>query len=439
MEGLAVDAEGGRGRPTADAGTGLDRVARLEMGRRQFLALAGSVTAAAALSACSPSVVPPSPTAALTGPPPSASASPPADESGAYGQLRRLQAIVRAGPDHLPTLAAAAVATGDPAQIVSFVRDHIAVLPGSAANADPTTEVRWGARGTLASGRGTLRERADLLLELLGRAGVAGTVMTMDRPQAFAFGGPSSPAFTPDLGALGALWDSIDPSHPTLANAADDMPLAADRATSDILAALPQELRAATLIASGLPDRIPLVAFGEGTAARWATALGTDGLLDTAPGGLLGASDAVVPRISVSVDIAVNPPSGARIDRTILHEVLRHDWPADELAARHLTLAFAGPGSRTEMLGRDVADAPIRLPVLRLEAADPASETIQFVGGQAIGVAGGLIEQAEVAGLLTGPVGGTCSRTRPSRPGRTRSRRSRRVSTPPRSPRSNSP
>ena len=382
----------------------------MEMDRRQFLALAGSVTAAAALAACSPTVVPSGPTTGPTAVPPATpappSSGPSAADRGPYGQLRRLLAIVRASPDHLPTLAAAAIATGDPAKIVDFVRDHIAVLPGSAANGDPATEVRWGARGTLASGRGTLRERADLLVELLGRAGVTGKVMTMARPESFAFGGPIAAAFTPDPAALGALWDSVDPSHPALANAPDDMPLAADRAAADVLAALPPELRRATMLASGLPVRIPVVAFGDGTAARWATALGSDPLLSQAPVDLLGASDAVVPRVSVSVDIAVNPPAGARIDRTVLHEVLRGDWSADELAARNLTLAFGVPGSGAEMLQRGLAGAAIRLPVLRLEAADAAADTIHAVGGKAISVVGGLLEPAEgPAGALRGPVG----------------------------------
>ncbi len=280
------------------------------------------------------------------------------------------------------------------------------MLPGSAANGDPATEVRWGTRGTLASGRGTLRERMDLLVELLGRAGVAGTVVTMARPGAFAFGGPDTPAFAPDLASLGALWDAIDPSHVALADAPDDMPPAADRATADVLAAVPRELRSATALASGLPDRIPLVAFGDGSTTRWATALGSEPILDQAPAGMLDASDAVVPRVSVSVDVAVNPPSGARIDRTVLHEVLRGDWPADELAARNLVLAFGVPGSGAEMLGRSLAGAPVRLPVLRLEATDPAADTIQVVGGTAISMAGGLIEPAEgPTGVLLGPVG----------------------------------
>lgn len=380
------------------------RIARFEMDRRRFLALAGSVGAATALAACSPTPIPPSPTAGLSEP----SGSPTASDNGngPYGRLRRLQAIVRASPDHLPTLAAAAIATGDTAKIVGFVRDHIAVLPGSAANADPTTEARWGVRGTLASGRGTLRERADLLVALLGRAGVKATVSTMARPQGFAFGGPLPVAFAPDLGALGALWDAIDPAHVALANAPDDMPLAADHAAADVMAALPPGLQQATVLASGLPDRIPVVAYGDGAAARWATAIGQDPILSQAPDGVLGASDAVVPRITVSVDIAVNPPSGARIDRTVLHEVLRGEWSADELAARHLTLAFGVPGSGSEMLGRGLAGAPVRMPVLRLEATDPLPDTVQIVGGKAISVAGGLIEPAAGStGVLVGPVG----------------------------------
>jgi hypothetical protein len=398
------------GPASPETGVGLEVIARLEMDRRHFLALAGSVTAAAALAACSPSVVPPSPAAvptpAPTQPPASPSASAEGVPTGAYGQLRHLRDIVQASPDHLPTLAAAAVATGDPAKIVDFVREHVAVLPGSSANGDAATEVHWGTRGTLASGRGTLRERADLLVELLGLAGVTGRVVTMPRPDGFAFGGQPVASFAPDLGALGALWDAIDPSHPALADAPDDMPLAADRAASEVLAALPPELRAASVIASGLPDRIPAVTFGDAAAARWTTVLGADPLLTQAPAGVLDASDAVTPRVSVSVDIAVNPPSGSTIDRAILHEVLRAEWAADEVAARNLTLAFGVPGSGAEMLGRSLAGAPVRMPVLRLEATDAVGETVQIVGGKAISVAGGLLEGPDgPAGILTGPVG----------------------------------
>lgn len=369
--------------------------------RRQFLTLAGAVVVAGC--APSPSERPVTSTVRPTATPTPATTEPP---TGAFDALRRLRTIVRASPDHLATVAAAAVATGDPAAVVTFVRDHIAILPGSSERADSVTEARWGARGTLASGRGTLRERSDLLVELLGAMGVTGTVMSMPRPADFTFGGPSLPAFAPDLGALGALWDTVDAGHRKLTGDPDPAPAAAAAAATAVLAALPPELRTARSIAAVLPDRIPVVTFGDGAQARWATAAGSAPLLTAVPAGLLGASAAVMPQITVSVQVALNPPSGATVDRATLHEVLRATWPADQLAARHLTLAFGVPGSPAEALQRRRDEVPVRQPVLRLEAIDAEANTIQIVGGTAISLAGGLIVPvADGSGALAGPSG----------------------------------
>ena len=328
---------------------------------------------------------------------------PPADT---YDALRRLQAIVRASPDHLSTLATAAVATGDPTAVVTFVRDHIAVLPPSSAGADPTTDARWGVRGTLASGRGTLRERADLLVALLAKQGVTGAVMTIPRPSSVTLGGSVPAAFAPDLAALATLWDSIDPSHPALSDTPDDAPSRADRAVAQVLAALPAELRSARAMVPGLPDRIPVVAYGDGAAARWATALGSDPPLAGAPDGLLFASALVMPQVVISVDVAVNPPSGSTIDRAVLHEVLRGAWPADQLAARHLTLGFGAPGIGAAAVGQDRKGSPVRQPLLRLEATDLDATTPGLVRGTPISLAGGLIQAApDGSGAIVGPLG----------------------------------
>ena len=65
-----------------------------------------------------------------------------------FDALHRLRAIVRASPDHLATLAATAVASGDPEAMVASVRDHIAVLGGSSAGAVHTDRCPVGrARG----------------------------------------------------------------------------------------------------------------------------------------------------------------------------------------------------------------------------------------------------------------------------------------------------
>jgi hypothetical protein len=377
--------------------------------RRHFLALAGALAAAA----CAPGPTE-SPRNGTTSPAPAPTPSPSGPPADTYDGMRRLQAIVRASPDHLATLAATAVASGDPEAVVTFVRDHIAVLAGSSAGADATTDARWGVRGTLASGRGTLRERADLLADLLGQQNVTASVMTMPRPATMALEAIPPVAFAPDRDALTTLWDAIDPSHPKLTDAPDDAPARADAAAAAVLAALPARLRTARAMAPGLPDRIPVVAYGEGSGARWATALGQDAPLARPPDGLVGASAVVMPQVVISVDVALNPPAGSTVDRAVLHEVLRGAWPADQLAARQLTLAFGAPGTGATVLQQDRRGIPVRQPLLRLEATDLEAATTGLVRGTAISLAGGLLEEApDGSGAIIGPLGPVLSAPAP--------------------------
>ena len=268
------------------------------MDRRRFLALLGSLAAAGTLASCadpisSPSLV--STTAPVT---PAPSQGP----VGRYEVLRRLQAVIWQSPDHLGTLAATAVASKDPAAIVRFGQEHVAVLPATSSAADPTTEVRWGHRCAL--------------------------------------------------------------------------------------------LRTARLVSPGLPESVPAVEFQHDGETRWAVALGGEPLLTSKPDGLVWASDAVVPRVSVSVSVAFNPPAGATIDRTVLHEVLRGEWTADQVAGRQLVLGFAGPGSAADAITQDPTASPIRQPILRLIASEPLGDTVAGVSGMHLSTAGGLVESS---------------------------------------------
>ena len=383
-----------------------ERLLQVEMDRRRFLTLLGSLTAAGALAACSPPE--PRPSGAVVpssaGVSPSASATPVAQSR--YDGLRRLQAIVRGSPDHLASLAAAVVAGRDPAAIVRFVQEHVAVLPTTTTRADPTTDVRWGYRAALRAGAGTLRERADLIAVLLGQAGIESRIVTIPRPGSFPPGNPEPPTFAPDLAAIAALWEPVDPSHPPVGQATDDAGSRADAAARRLLAALPTDLRKARVMVQGLPERVPAVEVQGAGGTRWAVGLGGEPLLSTAPVGLLGASDPVVMRVSVAVSIAVNPPTGATIDRTTLHEVLRGEWAADQLAGRQLVLGFAAPGSPIEALGRDHTASPIRHPILRLATGDPLGDVPPVVTGAYLSTAGGLVEPApDGSDRVVGPLG----------------------------------
>ncbi len=372
----------------------------LEMDRRRFLALLGSVMAAGALAGCASHVPSLSPVATPGSPEPSQG------PVGRYEVLRRLQAIIRQSPDHLGALAATAVAAKDPAAIVRFVQEHVAVLPATSSGADPTTDVRWGHRGALRAGAGTLRERADLIVDLLGQAGIEGRIVTIPRPSSYQAGGPGAPAFAPDPAAIAALWDPVAPTHPPVGQAADDAGSRADTATERLLAALPSELRTARIVAPGLPETVPAVEFQHDGGTRWAVGLGGEPLLTSKPDGLLGASDAVVPRVSVGVSVALNPPAGATVDRTVLHEVLRGEWSADQVAGRQPVLGFAVPGSPVDALGKDHSASPIRQPILRLVSGEPLGDAIGVVTGTYLSTAGGLVETSpDDPSRIVGPLG----------------------------------
>ncbi len=370
------------------------------MDRRRFLALLGSLMAAGALAGCANQVPLPSLLATPGSPEPSHG------PLGSYEMLRRLQAIIRTSPDHLGALATKAVASNDPVAIVRFVQEHIAVLPATSSGADPTTDVRWGYRGALRAGAGTLRERADLILDLLHQAGIEGRVVAIPRPSTYTAAGREAPTFAPDAAALATLWDPVNPTHPPIGQAADSAGPTADSTAERLLAALPTELRSAQLTAPGLPERVPAIEFQQDGTTRWAVGLGGDPLLTAKPDGLLAASDTVVPRVSVAVSVAFNPPAGATIDRTVLHEVLRGEWPADQVAGRQLVLGFAVPGSPVAALQQDHTTAPIRQPVLRLVSSEPLGGAVPIVLGTYISTAGGMVQpSAGDPSLVIGPLG----------------------------------
>ena len=94
------------------------------------------------------------------------------DEHVPFEVWEELRTALRTSPDHLPARAEQLVAEGDPEAIFRFVRDEIITYPAGidwiSYNGD---QVRWGVRGTLRSGAGTPREKAELLAALYRRAG----------------------------------------------------------------------------------------------------------------------------------------------------------------------------------------------------------------------------------------------------------------------------
>ncbi|MCS6773658.1 MAG: VWA domain-containing protein [Thermoflexales bacterium] len=149
------------------------------MTRRQFLI--GTALTSLTLAACGtesepqPTSTPTAaPTPTETPPPPTPTPQP----LSFFDALEALRRAVRASPDHRVARAEALVAARDAEGIVRFVREAIAVYPSAEYGIGDTTKGwRWGTRATLRGGAGTPREVAELLAELLQRAGVQAQVV----------------------------------------------------------------------------------------------------------------------------------------------------------------------------------------------------------------------------------------------------------------------
>lgn len=99
-----------------------------------------------------------------------------------FSVWEQMRAGLRASPDHLPGTADDLVAEGDPEAIFEFVRDDIATQPARIKNNGRFRDaVDGGPRGTLRSGMGTPRDKAELLASLLKRAGYEATVVSYNR------------------------------------------------------------------------------------------------------------------------------------------------------------------------------------------------------------------------------------------------------------------
>jgi len=313
--------------------------------------------------------------------------------SSNWDLLRNALEAVRASPDHLAAQAERAIATRDAETIAALVRDRIRVLPAVAGYGDAAT--LWGAQATLRGGAGSLRDRAELLAQLLARAGFQITIVSVGRPagldEARLFQ-PRNLAFDPDMGKLAPLLAAA--KLPTRLDTSPDRATAdaAARLSDDLIALLPKDRLAVRPVERVLPDTIPVVEYTRDGRTGWAVACGDIAVLHEKPDGYRGAASSVESRpVVLSVSVALHPPPGSAADRSVLHEVLRTQWSTEELAGNQVVLGFMPPGDPLRYAGRDFSSEHIRIPTLRVvgkEADAPrlASGTPITLGGEIIAV-----------------------------------------------------
>ncbi|HVC77489.1 MAG TPA: hypothetical protein VND96_13335 [Candidatus Micrarchaeaceae archaeon] len=367
------------------------------MSRREFLLATGAATLVLWLDSCTPGLSSPS----------ASSVSIPPGSSPYEQALKLLHQAVLASPDHLAQRAADVVATKDATKIVEFVRDRIGVIPITYGAGDPSLSRRWGASATLRGGLGTLRDRADVLADLLTKAGFKAEVQVADRPAGITvqtlYQARPAPTFAPTKAlvdaALGLLHQAGLPA-PAKQQAFQAGP---DPAAA-IFASLPASVQTAQTRNELLPQSVPLVVFQEGGKTRYAFAIGDIAIVDTPPARVGPRSEDQVPNVSFTVSAVFNPGLGGTTPRGQLIDLVSASWPADQVFGHQVLLTFMPIQGPKAVLDSGLANLPVRVPVLRLQnssvpAADAAKLSVpgspitihgDFLGSTTSGQSGGM-------------------------------------------------
>jgi len=370
----------------------------VNLSRREFLAAANAAAVLLFLESCS--LGPLGRTAASPSIPPG---------SSAYEQaLKLLRDAVRESPDHLARRAADVVATRDATKIVDFVRERIAVLPPFAQYEDPASARKWGSAATLRGGQGTLRDRAELLAEMLTQAGFKATVQAAERPAPVTVEGlyrPRDVAFSPDQSRIDLArrvlsqggYPAPAPQHPF---APGPDPVAA------ILGALPAAVQVARVRDDLLPQLVPVVVFDDGGKQRYAFAVESVGIVDAAPSRLVPHEADAMRNVTITVSALSNPALGGSTPRGRLVDLVTATWPADQVVGRQVVLTFMPTQGPKAILDSGLALLPVRVPILRLQ-----TDSLPVGANPDLTVAGKLITvQGDVLGPATAvpaPAGGT--------------------------------
>jgi len=373
------------------------------MSRREFLGAANAAALLLLLESCS------------LGPIARGAASPsiPAGRTAYEQGLLLLRQAVRASPDHLAQRAADLVTSRDATKIANFVRDRIAVVPGQYPGDDANLVRRWGLSATLRGGQGTLRERADVLADMLTRAGFPASVSTANRPAAIDLGQLyrlRTTDFAPDQAAIDAAKKVLHDAGLPAPAAPQPFDAGPDPVQS-ILSALPAPLQLARVRSDLLPTKVPVVVFDDGGKKRYAFALGDLPIADTSPAGLAAAGDAEpTPAVKITVSALSNPPAGSSTPRGKLIDLVSGHWPSDMIVGRQVLLTFPPVQGPKSILDSGLSALPVRIPTLRVQSdVAPTSAPAAFlVAGSPITVQGDVLappQGANPAASFDGPFG----------------------------------
>ncbi|MCS7324509.1 MAG: VWA domain-containing protein [Thermoflexales bacterium] len=342
--------------------------------RRQFLALVAATSLG--LKACGASEqAEPTPTSAPTTTP---TASPPIEPTlpplGFFDALEVLRRAVRASPDHLLARAERLVEARDAEGLVRFVREFIAVCPASENDmGNAVTGWRWGKRATLRGGSGTPREVAELLAELLNRAGFQAEVVEASATElrlprtlttAEVMRSAATASFSPalDEATRAAVQRALNLPEPKLSPSFDPQGRESAALAEALLSAFGGEAKAPAPFRTADPviflPSVQVLMSGERRLVNlWAQQgpvfLPLERKLRPAPPHR--------PPLTVSVRVEA-AHSHAPADRFVLVE---RAWSAEEVAGRQVEIAFVPPArSLDEALSQSQHSVRARRPML---------------------------------------------------------------------------
>ncbi len=351
-------------------------------------------------AACSPAPSPtPSPTAT-----PSPTPSPtPAPPTSYFDALEELRDAVRGSPDHLVAEADRVVATADPAAITAFVRDRIATYPASfAATGSVEAGRRWGTRATLRGGAGTPREKADLLADLLARAGHDTELIEVAVPElagADLFRPASvTPAFA--LAMSDARFDALRPVlglAPTVAIPPPLDPAGIDStALAEGLLARFETPPAVVDPFEARPVRsLPMVRLSVGRLADPIGAFGVTPIGDQAVTNLPDPGDLI------EVTVTVEAARGDAPNRPFT--LVEGRWSAEDLVGRRVHVSFPPPAeSLEELVLIRPRDVTVVLPSLVVRGQDLDAEATRALAalGAPITLGGDVIDVETADGIV---------------------------------------
>ena len=342
------------------------------LSRREFLAAANAAALLLLLESCT------------LGPIARQLSSPSVPSGGTpYEQaLRVLRDAVRASPDHLAQRSLDLVGARDATRIVEFVRDRISALPPQAVADDPNYARWWGPAATLRGGQGTLRERADILADMLTRAGFAAQVSNAKRPSTIGLKelyAPRALPFVPDQGRIDLAKSLLRQAGAPAAATPPALQPQPDAAAA-ILSTLPTSLQVGAARSDLLPDRVPVVSFTDNGKKRYAFALGNLGIEDAMPAGfgpVGGASP--LRQITITASVLANPAPGSSTASGRLIDLVSGTWPADVVVGRQVLLTFTPPLGPQSILDFGLASLPIRIPFLRVQTDAPAPTGMSLI------------------------------------------------------------